>query len=183
MEIAILALAVLNYPTVSQQDYDWIQTIRRKYDPLYFSLIEPHLTFVFPTENITEAELVDHVCSHAAGLAPLEAVFRCAVLGDADFQDHAHAFLMPDEGFSQIVRLHDRLYTGILRPELRHDLPFFPHIAFANACEPADCQLIVDEVNAEKFELRARVETLDVVGFDGKRVWTIKRIALSGDSE
>ncbi len=178
-----MALAVVNYPTLSQQDFDWIQAIRSKHDPLYFSLIEPHVTFVFPTENITEAELIEHVHARTAGLAPLEAVFRCAVLGDASFQDHAHAFFMPDEGFSQIVQMHDRLYTGILRPELRHDLPFFPHIAFANAPEPADCQTIVDEVNAEKFELRARVETLDVVGFDGKRVWTIEQIALRGENE
>lgn len=178
-----MALAVVNYPTVSPQDFEWMQSIREKYDPLYFSLIDPHLTFVFPTENIEEADLIQHVRTHAAGLAPFEAVFRCAILGDADFQDHAHAFLMPDEGFSQIVRLHDRLYTGLLQPELRLDLPFFPHIAFANAPELPACKAIVDEVNSEKFELRARVENLEVVGFDGRRVWTIEQIALSGEGE
>ena len=32
------------------------------------------------------------------------------------------------EGNKKVIQLHDALYTGILRPYLREDLPFIPHV-------------------------------------------------------
>jgi 2'-5' RNA ligase len=174
-----MAIAVVNYPTFSQEDYDWIQSVRRRNDPLYFDIVDPHLTLVFPTEGISEGELIDHVRRHAKTFSAFKVVFRCAILGDPSFQEHAHAFLVPDEGFSGVVRLHDLLYTGPLRSELRLDIPFVPHVGIANTPTAAACKFIIDELNAQAFEIRARVETLDVIGYDGKRVWNIERLHLA----
>ncbi len=173
-----MALAVINYPTLSDEDFAWIQDIRKAHDPLFFDVVGPHLVFIFPTEAVSEEALIAHVRRHVASVAPFEVVFRCAVLGDPDFMDHAHAFLVPDEGFSDVVKLHDLLYTGPLRPELRLDLPFMPHVGIANTPEPEACKVIVDAINAENFEIRGRVEALDVIGYDGARVWTIETIRL-----
>lgn len=175
-----MALAVVNYPRFESADYEWIQSVRRDHDPLYFKIIDPHFTLVFPTDAVEENTLTDHVRSCIAGMAPFEVVFRCVLLGDPDFEEHAHAFLVPDEGLSTVVRLHDRLYTGLLAGELRLDLPFLPHVGIANAPTPAACKTIVDRLNAKPFEIRARVEELHVIGFDGKRVWKIERLALGG---
>lgn len=101
-------------------------------------------------------------------------MFRCAIVGDPDFRDHAHAFLIPDEGFSDVVRLHDRFYTGPLAGELRLDSPFLPHVGIANAPTPEACKAIVDELNAEEFEIQGRVETVSVIGYGGQAVWTIE---------
>lgn len=174
-----MALAVVNYPTLSDDDFVWIQSVRREHDPLYFDVIGPHFTLVFPTDAVSEAILIDHVQRHARATAPFEVVFRCAILGDPDFQDHAHAFLIPDEGFSDVVHLHDRLYTGPLASELRLDLPFLPHVGIANAPTPEACKSIVDDLNAEAFEIRGHVETVSVVGYDGETVWTIEQLPLS----
>lgn len=177
-----MALAVVNYPTLTEDDFAWMQSVRREHDPLYFDVIDPHFTLVFPTENVGEATLVDHVRRRAAAAAAFEVVLRCAILGDPDFQNHAHAFLVPDEGFSDIVRLHDRFYTGPLADELRLDLPFIPHVGIANTPEPAACKAIVDMLNAEAFEIRGRVDMLDVIGYDGATVWTIEKIPLPPSS-
>lgn len=173
-----MSLAVVNYPRFAEEDFNWIQSVRQKYDRLYFDVIGPHFPLVFPTEAVTEEELTEHVRQCIAGASAFEVVFRCVVLGDPDFQGHAHAFQVPDEGFSDIVRLHDRLYTGVLRNELRLDLPFLPHVGIANAPAPEECKDIVDQLNREHFEIRGRVETLDIIGFDGKRVWTIEQLKL-----
>ena len=174
-----MALVVVNYPTLSDEDLAWIQAIRKAHDPLYFDVIGPHLALVFPTEAVSEETLIAHVRRQVASVAPFEVVFRCAILGDPDFEDHAHAFLVPDEGFSDIVKLHDRLYVGPLRSELRLDLPFVPHVGIANTPEPEACKAIIDAINAEDFEIRGRVEALDVIGYDGARVWTIETIGLT----
>lgn len=173
-----MALAVVNYPTLSNEDQAWIQTVREEHDKLYFHVIDPHFTLVFPTENIDQALLIEHVRKRVDSFEPFEVVFRCAIVGDPDFQEHAHVFLVPDEGFSEVVKLHDRLYMGLLRPELRLDLPFLPHVGIANAREVETCKDLVDALNAENFEIRGKVEQLEVIGYDGAKVWTLERITL-----
>lgn len=173
-----MALAVVNYPTFPDKDLDWIQSVRGKHDPLYYGIIDPHITLVFPTEDISQQSLIDHISKHARSSSPFEVVFRCAIIGDPNFQNHAHAFLIPDEGFSDIVQLHDRLYTGLLADELRLDIPFIPHVGIANTPTVEECKVIVDALNAEEFEIRGLVETLDVISYDGESVSTIKQFRL-----
>jgi hypothetical protein len=122
-----MALAIVNYPTLSDDDFEWIQSVRRKHDELYFDVIDPHFPFVFPTDDISESTLIDHA----------------------------------------------RLYTGPQADELRLDLPLLLHVGIANAPIPEACKTIVDDLNAEKFEVRGRVTT--VIGDDGETVWTIER--------
>lgn len=177
-----MALAVVNYPTLSDDDFAWIQSVRREHDPLFFEVIDPHFTLVFPTEAVLEPTLIDHVRQQLDSATSFEVVFRCAILGDPDFLDHAHAFLVPDEGFSDVVRLHDGLYSGPLAGELRLDLPFIPHVALANTPTPEACKAIVDRLNSEDFEIRGWVEALDVIGYDGERVWPIVQSTLPGTS-
>lgn len=178
-----MAFAVVNYPRLSEADFDWIQSIRQEHDRLYFDVIDPHFPLVFPTDGVPEQTLLEHVGRHADEALAFDIVLRCAILGDPDFQDHAHAFLVPDEGFSNVVRLHDRLYTGPIAEFLRLDLPFIPHVGVASAPRPEDCKAIVDELNAERFELQGRVDTLDVVAYDGENVRTIEQFSLSIDGE
>ena len=41
-----LSLVVVGYPAVSKAHFDWMQSIRLKHDELYYTLIDPHFTFV-----------------------------------------------------------------------------------------------------------------------------------------
>ena len=177
-----MALAVLNYPTFFDDDFDWIQSVRQEHDRLYYDVVDPHVSLVFPLDGVKPSTLIEHVREQARSSAPFKVVFRCAILGDPDFEDHAHAFLVPDEGFSDIVRLHDRLYTGPLADFLRLDLPFLPHVGIANTPQPEECREIVDELNAENFEIRGRVEGLDVVEYEGNSVQTIEHVPITGAS-
>lgn len=165
-----MAVAVVAYPALSDEDYEWIQSVRANQDRLYYDVIDPHLSLVFPIEEIEASTLIDHVRECARSQSPFEVVFRCAILGDPDFDGHAHAFLVPDEGFSDVVRLHDRLYTGVLAEFLRLDIPFLPHLGIANTPTPADCKVIVDTLNEKRFEIRGHVGQLDVIEYDGDSV-------------
>ena len=175
-----MALAVVSYPTISDNDFCWLQSIRQKHDHLFFQVVAPHLTIVFPTDALAQSTFIEHVAGKMSLFHSFEVVFRCAILGDPDFMEHAHAFLIPDEGFSQVVRLHDALYTGPLAGELRLDLPFIPHVGIASTRTREECKAIVDHLNEGKFEVRGHVDAIDVIGYDAERVWTIERFTLSG---
>ena len=173
-----MAFAVVSYPAIGKGDLDWIQSIRREHDHLFFSVVAPHFTFVFPTDGVAQAELIEHVTAQASLFHSFEVVFRCAIIGDPHFMGHAHAFLIPDEGFSEIVRLHDTLYTGPLAGELRLDLPFIPHLGIASPPSLEECKSIVDRLNKERFEVRGQINALYVINYDGTRVSTIETCAL-----
>lgn len=173
-----MALAVVNYPALSEKDFLWIQNIRKEHDNLFYDVAAPHFTLVFPTENIDFEVLYRHVNKIAGECKSFDFVIRCATVGDPDFWNHAHVFLIPDEGFSDIVKLHDALYRGPLEPELRLDLPFVPHIGIASDPSPEVCKALVDDLNHRNFEIHGRVETLDLIEFDGESTETIKKIDL-----
>jgi len=173
-----MRLAVVSYPSISQEDHEWIQAIRARHDR-YYQLIAPHFTFVFPC-SLGEKVLTKHVKRQSAGVNQFRFVTRCAVVNKDATEDMAHVFLTPDEGFSDIVRLHDRFYTGILTSELRIDIPFIPHISIGNADDPLECQRLVDKLNEEAFAVDGTIDTLDVVSVDIERgeVRTIEQVKL-----
>lgn len=174
-----MAFCVVNYPIFSTDDFNWIQSIRQRHDRLFFDVVAPHFTIVFPTEDLDESSLTEHLNQKVSEFKPFDCIFRCAILGDPSFMDYAHIFLIPDEGFSNLISLHDRLYTGILETELRLDLPYIPHIGIASLPSPKECKTVVDELNQQQFEIRARVDTLDIIGYDGKTTWGIKKYTLT----
>jgi hypothetical protein len=111
-------------------------------------------------------------------IQPFEFAIRCAVLGNDAFSEYTHVFLVPDEGYSNIVKLHDRLYAGVIASELRLDIPFIPHIGIANSLDARRCKQLVDRLNSQQFEIRGRFDGLDVIWSEGNRVGTIESVNL-----
>jgi 2'-5' RNA ligase superfamily len=175
----MINLLVVNYPTISADDFAWIQEIRQQEDELNFSSIDPHFTLVFPIIEIDRATLVSHAKQSLEGMQPFEFTLRCAVLCNDAFSKYTHVFLVPDEGYSNIVKLHDRLYTGIIADELRLDIPFIPHIGIANSLDPHHCKRLVDRLNGQHFEIQGRIDRLDVISSQGDIVETVELINLA----
>ena len=163
-------LVVLSYPKLSQKDYDWIQRVRAVHD-MYHGLVEPHITFVFPS-RMDESTFVKHVKQLASGMKEFGIVARCALTVKDTYGRYSQVFLIPDEGFSSIVRIHDRLYTGILAPELRLDIPFYPHIGIGNSTDVHECKRLADELNSTNFEIEGIVDALDIAELQSERVPT-----------
>jgi 2'-5' RNA ligase len=172
-------LLVVNYPTISANDFAWIQEIRQQEDELNFSAIDPHFTLVFPIIEIDRSTFVSHVNQSLEGIKSFEFTLRCAVLSNDAFSKYTHVFLVPDEGYSNIVKLHDRLYTGIIANELRLDIPFIPHIGIANSLDPHHCKRLVDRLNSQQFEIRGRFDQLNVISNQGDLVETIESVDLA----
>lgn len=86
--------------------------------------------------------------------------------------------MVPDEGNSEIVKLHDKLYTGILNDELRLDIPFIPHIGFGGSVNPNESKSIADELNKSNFNVYGNIDKLAVVSYNYPKVETLEEIKL-----
>jgi hypothetical protein len=131
------SLLVVNYPTISKQDFEGIQNIRQRHDRLNFKAIDPHFTLVFPIADIDPEPLVSHI-------ARLTYCTNAKILLLQQFR----AVLCPPWS------------------TLRLDIPFIPHIGIGNSLDPHSCKHLVDRLNADRLEIHGRVERLDLIWSD-----------------
>lgn len=176
-----VTLAVVGFPIISPQDAAWIDDVRVKYPELHYAPIPPHFTFVFPTSSVDHDELTRHieVICRESNARPISFAVRCCLLVKDGLSPQTHIFLTPDEGLSQIGRLHDRLYTGILQPDLRLDIPYIPHITLGHTADAQYGKQIVDELNQTNFEIRGKIEALSVLAVTDGRIESLVTIPLN----
>ncbi len=173
-----MALLVLGYPTITEADRAWIQQVREQHDELYYRVVDPHFTLVFPVFNMDRAAFTAHVAERVRGRRPIRFVLRCAVVVKDSFNAYTHVFLVPDEGHAEVVKLHDALYAGTLTPHLRLDIPFIPHVGVGNSTDPLACKRLADTLNGQDFCVEGVVDKVDVVWYEDNRVTPVATIPL-----
>ncbi len=172
-----MALLALSYPSISESDWKWIQKIREQHDPNY-AVVAPHFTLVFPTFERERQPFSEHLRQQLRGQPPIAIEIRCAIVVKDLLNEHTHTFLMPDQGFSNLVKLHDQLYTGFLADELRLDIPYLPHINVASSLDPSLCKRIADEINSQDLCISGFIRIIDIVQYANQTVTTLEQISL-----
>jgi hypothetical protein len=173
-----MSLVVLAYPKFSKSDYEWVQNHRKKYDKLYYEVVEPHYTIVFPIYSVAEDIFIEEVLSKCKNEKTINFIIRSAVINKDLFIDTYHEFLVPDEGHSLIIKLHDKIYSEKLFPELRMDIDFIPHIGIGNSNDPLKCKYNVDRINRSNIELHGIIDNLNIARYKKNKIETIKKINL-----
>ncbi len=173
-----MALVVPAYPELTPGDYERIQEFRKEHD-MYYRAVEPHFTLVFPMQEEWEIEaFIAEIEERTRGVEPFGFVLRCASLNKDAFQELYHAFLVPDEGHSQIVKLYERISGGKLFQYRLLNVDYIPHIGIGNSPDPLRCLEMVRQWNNQEFEIAGRVSMLDIADYNGEKVQTIQRIPL-----
>jgi 2'-5' RNA ligase len=173
-----LSLLVVAYPEIGQHDYDWIESLRIKYDQAHYNIVRPHFTLVFPAEGIAENDLIDHVEACVRMVPPIPFVLRSASTVYDQFTDRWLVLLIPDEGNGRLSKLHDGLYTGILTDKWLMKIPYIPHITVANIEDCQECKELTAELNREGIEIAGRITAVEIVRYVDGRIEQIRRVAL-----
>jgi 2'-5' RNA ligase len=67
----------------------------------------------------------------------------------------------------------------VIADELRLDLPFIPHIGIANSLDARHCKRLVDQLNSQQFEIRGKIDRLDIISSKRDLVETVESIDLA----
>jgi 2'-5' RNA ligase len=172
-----MALLAVAYPHLSPTDYAWIQTLRQHHDP-HPTLIAPHFTLVFPTSTLDQTLFIDHITAQAEHVHAIPLLIQCAMIVKDAFSPQTHLFLVPDQGYSHLVKLHDTLYSGILAQALRLDVPFIPHITVGAHTNPHVCKKAADQINHQAICIRGHIDQVDILTYENHSVSTVKQIGL-----
>ena len=172
-------LYTLAIPDLGEHDRRWIARIRAQHDARTAALVEAHFTLVFGCDDIDARVYLGYVEAAAREAAPFEAVCRRAVVGTDHADDTGYAFLVPDEGNSALLSLHDRLHTGPLAAKLRLDLPFIPHMTVGRLRSPREAKALCDDLNRAPICVRASIAALSVAAVENDALELIARYPLS----
>ncbi|NMC60815.1 MAG: 2'-5' RNA ligase family protein [Candidatus Methanofastidiosa archaeon] len=173
-----MSIVVIAYPELKKKDHDKIQDYRSKYDILYYDVVGPHFTIVFPVFNLNKKEIVPEIEQKCKGMKPIDFCLRCAVINKDSFNDYWHVFLVPDEGFSKIVKLHDKLYSAKLKDELFLAIQYLPHLGIGNSTNANECKKLVDELNSKEFEICGSIKSITIAEYTEDKIEEIKTIKL-----
>lgn len=174
--MAYLAIA---YPELDAVDFEFIQQYRQKYDPRYFSVVDPHITLVFAVHDMDKEVFVNEVSARLESMSAFEFVIKVATINKDDSGGYYHEFLVPDEGYSNVVKLHDKLYSGKLADQLRYDIDFIPHIGIGNSDDVAESKARIDELNAQNLCIKGRVAHVDIVAYTDGKITTLQKVQLT----
>ena len=134
---------------------------------------------MFACSEIAEPQYLRHVETVAADCAVINFSCRYAMLSADDHDDMAYVFLVPDEGYSQLSRLHDRLYTGVLSSYLRLDIPFIPHITIGTLKDRQEAKKLCDDLNEQPLSLHGSVNALTVGALVEGRISDVQSFSLT----
>ena len=179
--MSVTVLAVVSYPRLEEADRQWIESIRARHDP-QADRIGVHLTLVFPAEAPPD-DVAAEVSVVARSLTPIPFTIRRAKAVPDVIGGGGHVFLVPDEGRDEIARLHDRLYEGVMRPHLRMDIPFTPHLTVAAHADVDLCEHLARALNLDRRTVSGTLRSLDLVNVAGRRVDTIATFAFVDRSD
>ena len=172
-------LFVVTFPKMTAENADLINGFRANHDP-NFSHIAAHFTLVFAVGHMSEADLGNHARDRIARLTEIRFVCRYAMVG----ADHAlpvyYAFLVPDEGFSEISRLRDALHVGALETSLRPDIPYVPHITLGSFDRAEDARAHCDELNAGDLLVEGCIDTVTVMRKSGREISVGETVRFGG---
>jgi hypothetical protein len=174
-----MSFLVLSYPSIRQADFNWIQTYRKKNDELYFNIVDPHFTLVFPVSDRQEEEFTREIEMQARGIKKIDFEINRAIVEKDTFSGYFHEFLVPGKGYEDIVNFHNRLYSKGLYSNLRQDLDYIPHIGIGNSKDIEKCNKAISNLNKVNLSIVGRIEKLTIVQFENNVIYKKKEIRLS----
>lgn len=171
-----MSYLVIAYPVLSFADTQWLQQIREQHDAELAQVVAPHFTLVFPLAAMEPQQVIQHVKAQVQSWQQIPFVLRCALPYKDALSEATSVFLVPEEGLSALINLHDALYRGVLASALRLDIPFLPHITVGMTRNPWEAKALADQVNREPLAIQGMLEALDVISFENMAVETLARI-------
>jgi 2'-5' RNA ligase len=175
-----MSLLAISYPDLSKTDFDRIQNIRLKYDREYIDIINPHFTLVFPVDDKPQEDFIKHITASVSSIKNISFVLCGATVHKDQLSNNWYLFLTPDEGYDDIVKLHDLLYTGILKDNLRRDLPNIPHITIGLFDNARECKEAADSINEKDISIAGEINSIDIIDFQNKLIKNIEKINFRG---
>jgi 2'-5' RNA ligase len=170
------SLEVIAAPHFDKADLAWLTDIRSRRAG---SRGAPYFTLVFASLDMAPADFTTAIRANAKDIHPIRFRLRSALVVPETVVRRFHVFLIPDEGFGAILKLHDALHAGPVRAALRQDSPYLPHITVATTPDYAGARDLALSLNRRDIDIHGRIDTLQVERRTGDVIKPVAELPLS----
>lgn len=174
---------MVSYPDLSSVDSRWIESIRLQHD-LQARTLRAHFTLVFPFDD-EPTPLGDEIKQAARGTHQISfEIGTVRVIPDV-LTSHSHVFLVPNQGYEEIIALHERLYGNRLREHKRRDIPYIPHITVATHPTVQSAESFAETLRSQMADhgvVRGALLNIDLVDLSSPVVRTLAQFRLKRGS-
>jgi len=160
----------LCYPEFSASDRQFIEDFRNEHDIPFRDVVAPHFTMVFGCNDVPLQSYRNHVEKITRSQNSIKFTCRYAMLHSDDSNDNYYVFLVPDDGYGEISKFHDKLYKGLLAPYLRLDIPYVPHIGIATIPDAGRVKSLCDKLNSTGIEISGQINSITVSEYNDSKV-------------
>jgi 2'-5' RNA ligase len=169
-------LEVIARPHFDKSDLAWLTDIRSRRAG---SRGPPYFTLIFHGAQMTPSAFAEQVRKVAAGVPRIRFRLRSALVVPEPTVGRFHVFLIPDEGFGAILKLHDALHVGGIEAALRSDTPYLPHITVATTTSHEGARKLAQALNLGDIDIAGHIETLEVERRAGEVVRKVAEVPLA----
>jgi len=151
--------------TLQPADAERVALLRKTYDP-HAAVVAPHVTMVYRVDDGLESEAIRWARIQAGAFAACSLRFTLATVA-RDYENSAwYLFLMPRQIPAALSELHRRLNSGPLQGA--PDVAFDAHLTLGQFQERVLAEAVARDSNGAGVAIEGRIETLEVLLFDGK---------------
>ena len=171
-----MSLEVIARPHFDKDDLAWLTDIRSRRAG---SRGPPYFTLVFPGAEMEPPAFVSQVRANIENIPRIRFRLRSALVVPEPTVGRFHVFLIPDEGFGAILRLHDALHQRGLEAAIRPETPYLPHITVATTATHDGARKIAQALNQGGINIDGHVDALQVEHRTGAVIKEIAEIPLA----
>lgn len=170
------SLEVIARPHFEKADLAWLTDIRSRRAG---SRGAPYFTLLFASLDMDPDAFTKAIRAHARAVHAIRFRLRSALVVPEPVVRRFHVFLIPDEGFGAILKLHDALHVGALKAALRQDSPYLPHITVATTSDYAVARDLALSLNRGGIDIHGRIDALQVERRNGEVIKPVAEVPLS----
>jgi hypothetical protein len=170
------SLEVIARPHFDKAELAWLTDIRSRRAG---SRGAPYFTLVFAAVEMTPDAFTEAIRAHAKGVHAIRFRLRSALVVPEPTVRRFHVFLIPDEGFGAILKLHDALHAGPIKPALRRDSPYLPHITVATSPDYEAARNLATALNNRGLDIAGHIDALEVERRTGEVVRPVAQVPLA----
>ncbi len=171
-----MSLEVVAVPEFAPDDLAWIRKMRLDRAG---NKGPPYFTVVFPGPDLEKSLYTTEVTAVARQTKRIRFCLRSAIVVPDPQVKSFHVFLVPDEGFGAIIRLHERLHSGPLAPCLRADIAYVPHLTIASEHDVESARRVAADLNKAEIAIAGRIDSIVVQRREGEVVKLIGKYDLA----
>ena len=169
-------LEVIARPHFEKADLAWLTDIRSRRAG---SRGPPYFTLVFPGVQMDPRAFADQIRRNAADIPRIRFRLRSALVVPEHAVARFHVFLIPDEGFGAILKLHDLLHAGPIEAALRPETPYLPHITVATTATHEAARKVAQALNQGDIDIPGHIDALTIERRTGDVIRDVAEIPLA----